>query len=113
MKKVFSTAGVDFVDVAEASEEKVSQISKNFAEGIKTLESYTEWGERYSSKQIWETYVQTYVLYGLEREAYRKAQEEIKESQKEILKEKAIAERNDEKKAALERAIKELDELTE
>lgn len=113
LKKVFSTAGVDFVDVAEASEEKVSQISKNFAEGIKSLESYTEWGERYSSKQIWETYVQTYVLYGLEREAYRNAQEEIKESQKEILKEKAIAERNDEKKAALERAIKELDQLTE
>lgn len=113
LKKVFSTAGVDFVDVAEASEQKVTQISKNFAEGIKTLESYTEWGERYSSKQIWETYTQTYVLYGLEKEAFKNAQEEIKETQKEILKEKAISERNDEKKAALERAIKELDSLTE
>jgi hypothetical protein len=36
-----------------------------------------EWGERYTENQIWENYVQSYVLYGLEKTEYLKSQEEI------------------------------------
>ena len=58
-------------------EEKSRQAANNFAKGIKILETYTEWGERYSENQIWENYVQCYVLYGLEKTEYLKSQEEI------------------------------------
>lgn len=58
-------------------QEKSKQAAKNFAKGIKILETYTEWGQRYSENQIWENYVQTYVLYGLEKDEYLKSQNEI------------------------------------
>jgi hypothetical protein len=58
-------------------EEKSRQAANNFAKGIKILETYMEWGERYTENQIWENYVQSYVLYGLEKTEYLKSQEEI------------------------------------
>ncbi|TDT72408.1 hypothetical protein EV215_0212 [Hypnocyclicus thermotrophus] len=112
LKKVFSSSGVDYVDIAEASQEKVTQIAKNFASGIKTLETYLEEGERYSTKQIWEKYFKIYVLYGVEKTDFNSARNRIIQAQKEVLLEKSRTERNAEAKEAMEKAIEELDALT-
>lgn len=113
LKRIFVGTGTDFISVAEDTQEQVIQFSRNFAEGLKTLESYTEWGERYSTRQIWENYVQSYVLYGMEREAYRDAQRKIKDIQRDILADKIVSERNTDTRSALEKAMRELDRLTE
>jgi len=112
-KEISTNSSIDFNAINAISQDRISQISRNYTEGIKTLETYTEWGERYSPKQIWENYVLTYVLYGLERENYKEAQKEIIGIQKTILKEKASTERNKNIQEDYEKAIRELEKLTE
>lgn len=112
LKKVLSNAGVDFVNIGEAARERISIVSKNFADGIKTIETYTEFGERYSSKQIWERYVKVTVLYGLEQQDFSNARKRIKAVQKEILSKEANKLTNKDKRALLDKAIEELDRET-
>lgn len=113
LKEISTNLSFDFNILNTMSQNRISQISRNYAEGIKTLDSYTEWGERFSQRQIWENYVLTYVLYGMEKENIRAAQKEVLNLQKNILKEKSSLERNRNIQEDYEKAIRELEKLTE